>query len=174
MRRRTETRWPRLKSPGTILPGRIALRKRPHRRRMGLDRSVHALAAASRQAANGGSAKDCGCHLLHAVDRLPVAEAAQRSACGAGGMPPEVADPEGIRAVYHRTGVLLPLLSRRHPRSAQSRPGHAGAGNGRTRGVSHSRCDRQPVGQDHRSRGPARVRCRKEDQGTQAPHHHRI
>ena len=48
------------------------------------------------------------------------------------------------------------------------------AGNGRTRGVSHSRCDRQPVGQDHRSRGPARVRCRKEDQGTQAPHHHRI
>ena len=67
---------------------------------IGLDRSVHALAAASRPAPNGGAAKDCGGHLLHAVDRLSVAEAAQGSACGAGGMPPEVADSEGIRAVY--------------------------------------------------------------------------
>ena len=50
---------------------------------MGLDRTVHTLAAASRPTPNSGAANDCGGHLLDAVDRLPVAEATQGSACGA-------------------------------------------------------------------------------------------
>ena len=131
----------------------VARRKLSHRRRMGLDRTIHALAASLRPAPNGGTAKDFGGHLLHAGDGMPVA-----------------ANPEGIRAVHHRAGVFLPLLSRRHVRSHQSRPGHAGAGNGWTTVFAYSRRDRQPVGQDHRSRRAARVRCQKEDQGSQAPH----
>ena len=69
-------------------------------------------------------------------------------------MPPEVADPEGIRAVHHRGGAFLPLLSRRHPLSHQSRPGHACAGNSRTRGVTHSRRDRSQSFKTTEAGGP--------------------
>jgi transposase len=44
----------------------------------------------------------------------------------------------------------------------------ADARGGRLRGQSQRRADRQPVGQDHRDRRAARVRCRQEDQRTQA------
>jgi len=41
------------------------------------------------------------------------------------------------------------------------------------RGQPQRRGHRQPIGQDHRSRRPARVRCRQEDQRAQAPRPHR-
>ena len=91
--------------------------------------------------------------LYRADDGLPVAAAAQ-----------------GVPALHHGAAVLL-RLARRRDVAADQPSSAAGAARGhgpRRQPVGGG--DRQPVGQDDGGRRAARLRCRQEDQGQEAPH----
>ena len=107
-------------------------------------------------AADDGSARGGERNPVPAQERLSVASAA-----------------EGVSATLDRTAVFLCLAGRRHMAADQSPSADGGAPGRGARGQSLGRGDRQPVGEDHRKRRPARVRRGQEDQGPQAPHPHR-
>ena len=81
--------------------------------------------------------------------------------------------PTDFPPLLDGAGVLLWLARRRHLGADQPASADGGARGGRARGEPVGGRDRQPVGEDDGSRRAARLRCRQEDQGPQAPHPHR-
>src|SRR5450759_24879 len=93
-----------------ILSRWAALCKRYYRRRVGDDRSPHALQESSRPATCDGDAGIGEFDLFHRSERLPVAVVT-----------------EGVSALYDGAAVLLPVARRRHLAEDQPPSCHDGA-----------------------------------------------
>src|SRR5918912_3615796 len=71
------------------------------------------------------------------------------------------AAPERPAAEDHGLSLVRALARHGPVRADQSRPGHGRSRARRARSLAQRRRARQPVGQDHRERRPAGLRCRE-------------